>query len=147
QPPPKNPKTTSEAFSFRISGLRFGLPKRTCTMSSPVASPRRFALDSGMSKTLPRPQYHWLKPPGPVAAGLKIGLLGGSFNPAHEGHLHVSDIALKKLGLDYVWWLVSPQNPLKPTIGMAPLQERLAYAAAKYETERRIFVVDLERDL
>jgi nicotinate-nucleotide adenylyltransferase len=94
-----------------------------------------------------RPRLNWLKPPGPVASGLRIGLLGGSFNPAHEGHLHISDMAVKKLGLDYVWWLVSPQNPLKPTIGMAPLADRLAYAAAKFEYNRRIFVVDIEKDL
>ena len=94
-----------------------------------------------------REPLNWIRPPGPVAAGLKIGLLGGSFNPAHEGHLYISDIAMKKLGLDYVWWLVSPQNPLKPSIGMAPLSDRLAYAAARFEHNRRIFVVDLERDL
>jgi len=56
---------------------------------------------------------------------LRIGLLGGSFNPAHEGHLHISRLALQRLDLDYVWWLVSPQNPLKPVQGMAPLGERL----------------------
>jgi nicotinate-nucleotide adenylyltransferase len=100
-----------------------------------------------MGKTLPRAAYHWLKPPGPVADGLKIGLLGGSFNPAHEGHLHVSELALKQLGLDYVWWLVAPQNPLKPTIGMAPLSDRLAFAADKYEEHPRIVVVDLERTI
>jgi nicotinate-nucleotide adenylyltransferase len=44
---------------------------------------------------------------------LRIGLLGGSFDPAHEGHLYASLLALKKLKLDYVWWLVSPGNPLK----------------------------------
>ena len=60
-------------------------------------------------------------PAGTGRAGLRIGLLGGSFNPAHEGHLHVSEVALKRLGLDYVWWLVTPQNPLKPVAGMAPL--------------------------
>ena len=98
-----------------------------------------------MGKKLPRPAYRWLKPPGPVADGLKIGLLGGSFNPAHEGHLHVSDVALKQLGLDYVWWLVAPQNPLKPRCGMAPLPQRLAYAADKFEHHPRIVVVDLER--
>ncbi|HSM96751.1 MAG TPA: hypothetical protein VLT91_11950, partial [Rhizomicrobium sp.] len=74
-------------------------------------------------KTAPA-QHPWIKPPGPVARGMRIGLLGGSFNPAHEGHLHISDLAMKKLGLDYVWWLVAPQNPLKPSIGMAPLQHR-----------------------
>lgn len=98
-----------------------------------------------MKKT--EPSAHWLKPPGPVAPGLRIGLLGGSFNPAHEGHLYVSEVAMKKLGLDYVWWLVSPQNPLKPTIGMAPLEKRLAYAAAKFEKNPRIFVLDIEKQL
>ncbi len=58
----------------------------------------------------------------------RIGLLGGSFNPAHEGHLHVSLEALKRLGLDEVWWLVSPQNPLKSGEGMEPLATRLARA-------------------
>lgn len=46
--------------------------------------------------------------------GMRIGLFGGSFDPAHEGHAHVAETALKRLGLDRVWWLVSPQNPLKP---------------------------------
>lgn len=89
----------------------------------------------------------WLRPPGPVSAGLKIGLLGGSFNPAHEGHLHVSDVALKRLGLDYVWWLVSPQNPLKPHAGMAPLQERLSYAARRFPRNPRVIAVDIEATL
>ncbi len=88
----------------------------------------------------------WVRPPGPVAPGLKIGLLGGSFNPAHEGHLHVSDVALKRLGLDYVWWLVAPHNPLKPVAGMAPLTDRLRTARllAKHP---RIVVMDLEHAL
>ncbi len=97
-------------------------------------------------KSAPKP-FPWIKPPGPVAPGLRIGLLGGSFNPAHEGHLHISDMALKKLGLDYVWWLVAPQNPLKPSIGMAPLQDRLAYAAGLFENHPRILVMDIERAL
>ena len=58
----------------------------------------------------------------------RIGLLGGSFNPAHAGHAHLSTEALKRLGLDAVWWLVSPQNPLKNSREMAPLAERLAGA-------------------
>ncbi|MBM3649858.1 MAG: nicotinate-nucleotide adenylyltransferase [Alphaproteobacteria bacterium] len=58
----------------------------------------------------------------------RIGLLGGSFNPAHEGHRHVSLEALKRLGLDEVWWLVSPQNPLKTDQGMEPLASRVARA-------------------
>ncbi len=55
----------------------------------------------------------------------RIGLLGGSFNPAHRGHLHLSLTALQRLDLDEVWWLVSPQNPLKPVAGMAPFAARL----------------------
>ncbi len=62
--------------------------------------------------------------------GARIGLLGGSFNPAHEGHLHISREAIRRLGLDELWWLVSPQNPLKSEAGMAPLAARLASAKA-----------------
>jgi nicotinate-nucleotide adenylyltransferase len=58
----------------------------------------------------------------------RIGLLGGSFNPAHDGHLHVAQAALTHLGLDQVWFLVSPQNPLKSRADMAPLAQRLGRA-------------------
>ncbi|RDD61114.1 nicotinate-nucleotide adenylyltransferase [Ferruginivarius sediminum] len=58
----------------------------------------------------------------------RVGLLGGSFNPAHGGHRFVSLQARRRLALDEVWWLVSPQNPLKPTRGMATLADRLASA-------------------
>lgn len=61
---------------------------------------------------------------------LRVGLLGGSFNPAHAGHRYISLEALRRLGLDQVWWLVSPQNPLKAAAGMAPLAERVACATA-----------------
>lgn len=60
--------------------------------------------------------------------GLKVGLLGGSFNPAHEGHAHVAETAMQRLGLDRVIWLVSPQNPLKDRNETAPLSERMASA-------------------
>ncbi len=59
-----------------------------------------------------------------------MGLLGGSFNPAHEGHRHVAELALRRLRLHQVWLMVSPGNPLKRTDGMAPLAERLASARA-----------------
>ncbi|HEY0282385.1 MAG TPA: nicotinate-nucleotide adenylyltransferase [Rhizomicrobium sp.] len=87
----------------------------------------------------------WLRSPGPVARGLRIGLLGGSFNPAHEGHLYVSEVARKRLGLDYIWWLVAPQNPLKPENGMAPLEDRLAAARALAGRNPRLIVTDIER--
>lgn len=59
---------------------------------------------------------------------IRTGLLGGSFNPAHRGHRRISLAAARALGLDEVWWLVSPGNPLKPAEGMAPLAARLASA-------------------
>ena len=88
----------------------------------------------------------WLRPPGPVAPGLRIGLLGGSFNPAHEGHLYVSEVAFKRLGLDYVWWLVTPQNPLKGSAGLMPLQGRVRQSRALTRNPR-IVVMDIERTL
>jgi nicotinate-nucleotide adenylyltransferase len=87
----------------------------------------------------------WLRPLGPVAPGLRIGLLGGSFNPAHEGHLHVAETAMKRLGLDYVWFLVAPQNPLKPVVGMMPLKQRLELARALVGRRPRLIVSDLEQ--
>jgi nicotinate-nucleotide adenylyltransferase len=66
----------------------------------------------------------------------RIGLLGGSFNPAHAGHLHISREALRRLGLDEVWWVVSPQNPLKGHDDMAALERRLAGARAAADDPR-----------
>jgi nicotinate-nucleotide adenylyltransferase len=66
---------------------------------------------------------HGLKP---LRRGPLVGLFGGSFHPAHEGHRHVADVALKRLGLTRVWWLVTPGNPLKDNGRLAPLEARLA---------------------
>lgn len=74
-------------------------------------------------------------------------MLGGSFNPAHGGHLHISRLALRHLDLDEVWWLVSPQNPLKKADGMAPFATRLASAEAAAKGERRVVVSDIEQRL
>lgn len=73
----------------------------------------------------------------------RVGLLGGSFNPAHEGHRHVAELARKRLGFDQVWLMVSPGNPLKPGAGMAPLADRLASAAALSDG-RRIIATSIE---
>jgi nicotinate-nucleotide adenylyltransferase len=81
-----------------------------------------------------------------VADGLRVGLLGGSFNPAHDGHIHASELALKQLHLNYVWWLVAPQNPLKDARGMAPFATRLTRATA-FACHPRIVVTGLESDL
>jgi nicotinate-nucleotide adenylyltransferase len=82
----------------------------------------------------------------PALAGLRVGLLGGSFNPAHAGHLHISLLALKYLQLDELWWMVSPQNPLKSKEDMAPFAERLASARAMAR-HPRILVTDVETRL
>jgi len=87
---------------------------------------------------------NWITAPGPVADGLRIGLLGGSFNPAHTGHLYVSETALKRLKLDSVWWLVSPGNPLKDMTSMAPLPARLEGARRMAAHNPRIHVSALE---
>ncbi len=67
---------------------------------------------------------------GGALMGNVVGLLGGSFNPAHGGHRRISLFAQRALGLDEVWWLVSPANPLKPVEGMAPLSARVKAAQA-----------------
>jgi nicotinate-nucleotide adenylyltransferase len=67
----------------------------------------------------------------PHAAGLRIGLFGGSFNPPHEAHRAASLFAMKRLGLDRIWWLVSPGNPLKDIRELPPLGERMAAARAR----------------
>jgi nicotinate-nucleotide adenylyltransferase len=74
----------------------------------------------------------------------RIGLLGGSFNPAHHGHRRMSLAAAAILGLDEVWWLVSPGNPLKPKAGMAPYEARFA-SARRLARASRIRVSDFER--
>lgn len=76
----------------------------------------------------------------------RIGLLGGSFNPAHGGHRRISLFVLDALGLDEVWWLVSPGNPLKPKAGMAPLAARIA-SAMRQAKGARIRPTAIEREL
>lgn len=75
--------------------------------------------------------------------GMRIGLFGGSFNPAHDGHRLVSRQVLKRLELDAVWWLVSPGNPLKNHDGLAPLQDRVLAARALIE-QPKIHVTGFE---
>lgn len=77
-----------------------------------------------------------------AAKGQTIGLLGGSFDPAHEGHVHITRAALKRFGLDRIWWLVTPGNPLKSE-GPAALDKRLAYARSIMD-HPRVEVTDIE---
>ena len=76
----------------------------------------------------------------------RVGVLGGSFNPAHAGHLHVARLALRRLRLDQVWLLVSPGNPLKAAHGMAPMADRLA-SARGIADGRRIVATAIESRL
>ena len=77
---------------------------------------------------------------------MRVGLLGGSFNPAHAGHRHLAQLALRRLRLDQVWLMVSPGNPLKQPHGMATLAERLA-AAAAIADGRRVLATAIEQAL
>ena len=78
--------------------------------------------------------------------GMTVGLFGGSFNPPHEGHLLVAKLALQRLGLDQLWWLVTPGNPLKSGNGLAPLAERLALSDTM-AGDPRIRVTAIEKTL
>jgi nicotinate-nucleotide adenylyltransferase len=79
----------------------------------------------------------------PHAPGMRIGLFGGTFDPPHEAHLAACLLAMKRIELDRVWWLVSPGNPLKDTRGLAPLADRMAKAHA-LAGHPRIDISDLE---
>jgi len=97
----------------------------------PQFAPDRFGRVKGLPSTGP---------------GQRIGLLGGSFNPPHVAHRQISEVVLKRLGLDQVWWLVTPGNPLKGRGELAPLAERLVLCRAMAKNPR-IEVTAFERDL
>ena len=82
----------------------------------------------------------------PHGARQRIGLFGGSFNPAHEGHRQVALYALKRLKLDWIWWLVSPQNPLKSDTETAAYTKRLALTR-KLAKHPRFIVTDIESQI
>ena len=103
-----------------------------------VAGPARRAARAGPAAGL-RLDLH-------LEAGMRVGLFGGSFNPAHEGHAHVAETALMRLGLDRVVWLVSPQNPLKGSGETQPLAARMA-SAARFARGPRATVSDAETRL
>jgi nicotinate-nucleotide adenylyltransferase len=97
---------------------------------------------------MPAPSpYGRIKAQPPYAApGQVIGLLGGSFNPPHAAHRLISETALKRLGLDKVWWIVSPGNPLKNRAEQAPLAERMVLCR-QIAKNPRIEITDFEADL
>ena len=81
----------------------------------------------------------------PAERGMVVGLLGGSFDPAHEGHVHITEQAIARMGLDQVWWLVTPGNPLKAR-QPAPLADRIARAQAVMR-DPRVKITALEEKL
>lgn len=99
------------------------------------APPSRFRLRPSGVARLPQ-----------ATPGLRIGLYGGSFNPAHAGHRHVSQLALKRLGLDRIWWVVTPGNPLKDDGELASIQARTA-EARRVAAHPRIDVTSFEAEI
>src|SRR5580693_8257734 len=106
-------------------------------MTSEHAPSRRPAARAGMRGRIVLPTH---------APGMRIGLFGGTFDPPHAAHRAACLLAMHRLGLDRVWWLVTPGNPLKDTLGVAPLGERVAAVRALAQ-HPRIDVSDLEADL
>jgi nicotinate-nucleotide adenylyltransferase len=82
----------------------------------------------------------------PFTPGMRIGLLGGSFNPPHDGHALITRLALRRLSLDRVWWLVTPGNPLKSLTGLAALKARIE-AARQLDVGPRVVVSDIEAQI
>ena len=80
-------------------------------------------------------------------SGLRIGILGGSFNPPHAGHIHVSKLALKYLNLDAVWWLVSPGNPLKNNSELPPIKTRMDMCKILTQHHPRLIISNLESQM
>ena len=97
------------------------------------------------SRSIRKPVATPVKLP-PTRPGMRIGLFGGSFNPPHEGHLLVSKIALKRLQLDRIWWLVTPGNPLKDVNGLPEQAARITMAKA-LARHPSIEVTGFEKDI
>ena len=78
--------------------------------------------------------------------GMRVGLFGGTFNPPHAGHVHASNIALKYLGLDAIWWLVTPGNPLKKKSNLPALDTRVKNCQ-DIVSNPKVLITDIEKDL
>ncbi|MBN8534369.1 MAG: nicotinate-nucleotide adenylyltransferase [Rhizobiales bacterium] len=83
----------------------------------------------------------------PTSPGLRVGLFGGSFNPPHYGHLMLAQFAMRRLGLDQVWWLVTPGNPLKSVDELPTQQYRMAQCHALVGRNRRMVITGIEAEI
>jgi nicotinate-nucleotide adenylyltransferase len=101
-------------------------------------------MDNPMRQTARRGRGNVRLPPH--YRGMRIGLFGGTFDPPHDAHLRACLIAMKRLDLDRVWWIVTPGNPLKDTRGLAPLEARIL-AARKLARDPRIAILGLEAQI
>lgn len=100
-----------------------------------------------LARAIPRRDFGSLRVKAPlVFPGQRVGIMGGSFNPPHEGHAIVADTAVKRLQLDQLWWLVTPGNPLKTHNGLPPLEQRIS-AARRFAHGPHMKVTGLESDL
>ena len=77
---------------------------------------------------------------------MRVGILGGSFNPPHEGHVHISKMVLKTLRLDAVWWLVTPQNPMKSADELLPMDKRIELSRDILDNHPKILVTGMEAE-
>jgi nicotinate-nucleotide adenylyltransferase len=115
-------------------------------LQSRARSVGRLASGHVIMPSIPNPFVRIKAHPPHAAPGQVIGLLGGSFNPPHAAHRMISEVALKRLGLDKVWWIVSPGNPLKSRVEQTPLSERLILCRSM-AMNPRIEVTDFEASL
>src|SRR5579863_4726760 len=120
-----------------LTVMSFDSPAARAAVPSPSIPAIRAANAAATRASMPLP---------PHSPGMRIGLFGGTFDPAHAAHRAASLLAMKRIGLDRVWWLVTPGNPLKDTRGLAPLSARTT-AARALAHHPRIDVTDLEAEL